>query len=168
MSRRRGSVQGMNDLPTWISQERQDSRRAAIAALVFALIAGPLVVIDGLESGTAVGLAPSVAVAVVWVVIAAQLLLHARLWAKVQETEDGLRSGLKARFSLDSRRVLLGLAAFFVVWMPWKLSVDRAMYAAEPWRAWVGIGGFFVFGGAVWWAEGRAQSNLSRRLAEVG
>ncbi len=46
-----------------------------------------------------------------------------------------------------------GLVAFLVFLAPvavWKAWIDRAMYAAEPWRAGVGFGGVLVIAAGVW------------------
>jgi hypothetical protein len=66
-------------------------------------------------------------------------------------------------FARRSFRAFVGFAALV---MPWKAWVDRAGYAAEPWRAVVGFGGFFVLAGVmdlvIRAARRRAEGQVAR------
>jgi hypothetical protein len=48
------------------------------------------------------------------------------------------------RWAVFVQRCLGVMAAFGLLWIPWKLWVDWPMYAAEPWRGFLGTGGYYA------------------------
>ncbi len=158
----------MNTTESQVRQERKNAKFAAFGVVGFSLIAVPAVLAEGMSTGRFVSLAPSLAVAAVWVAISLQIVIVARRWAQLPDDESGLRAGLAARARIDPRGVLAGLCAFFLGWAPWKLYTDWAMYVAEPWRGVVGFGGFFVLAAGLWWVFGREQRRLAERAASLG
>ncbi|HEX7666156.1 MAG TPA: hypothetical protein VF407_16630 [Polyangiaceae bacterium] len=57
----------------------------------------------------------------------------------------------------------LGIAS--VVWMAWALVAHLDRYAAEPWRAVIGVGGVLaILGGLAWWIP-RKHARLTSELA---
>lgn len=146
---------------------RREARHAAVIVGLFAVIGSPAVLVDGASHGGLVLLAPAVAVAAVWLVLAGRMVGHARRWAGLPDTPVGLRAGLESARAVQPARVLDGLCLFFAAWVPFKLQVDWAIYAAQPWRAVIGIGGFVLIAGAVRWAFSRERRSFDARIATI-
>ncbi len=141
----------------------------AVGLALFSVVAVPLAVAEGTRTGTMIGgIAPSLAVSAVWIVLTTLGVLHARRWAALPLTREGLRAGLEAKRQMDGRRPLAGLIAFFAVWAPLKLAADWSMYSAEPWRAVVGLGGFVLLAAGLWFTFDRYARTLEREISAVG
>lgn len=90
----------------------------------------------------------SAAFVVTWLVV-----LHRRVRVPALDEGEADAAARAAELVRWFTFVQRGLAAFLLFLTPvsaWKAWVDRAMYAAEPWRAVVGFGGIVVIGAMVW------------------
>ena len=63
------------------------------------------------------------------------------------------------------RRMVLLMLAFNALWAPWKLYVDRAAYAAQPWRLVVGFGGEGVIMALLWIHSKFVRRRHEKRIA---
>lgn len=70
----------------------------------------------------------------------------------------------EARFSA---RAALALGAAVTLWLPWKLWVDWAGYAREPWRAALGIGGVYALLAVSLFGARRWRRSRERALAAI-
>lgn len=158
----------MESVEARFRRHRRNAGLGAASAVAFAMIAVPLVLADGFREGRLVSLAPAVAVATVCLWVAVKSLRHARFWRQLPPGGGALREGLADQKSLDARGVLGGLVAFFIVWMPLKMHADWSLYAAEPHRAIVGVGCFFMMVGVLRWGFTRAVRAIDVQLNAIG
>jgi hypothetical protein len=59
------------------------------------------------------------------------------------------------------RRSIIALCLFLVPCLAWLFEVSRALYAAEPWRAVLGFGGFAVLVSWLWWIAGQRRARAA-------
>jgi hypothetical protein len=75
------------------------------------------------------------------------------------------RSEVEIRATHWIRRMVLVMLAFNALWAPWKIYVDRAGYAAQPWRLVVGFGGEGVLLALLWISTKFARRRHEKRVA---
>jgi hypothetical protein len=75
------------------------------------------------------------------------------------------RSEVELRATHWIRRMVLVMLAFNALWAPWKIYVDRAGYAAQPWRLVVGFGGEGLLLALLWIPTKFARRRHERRIA---
>jgi ribosomal protein L30/L7E len=75
------------------------------------------------------------------------------------------RSEVEIRATRWIRGMVLVMLAFNALWAPWKLYVDRASYAAQPWRLVVGFGFEGVCLAVLWILSKLARRRHTKRVA---
>lgn len=157
----------MDSIEARFRRQRSAARNEALGVVLFALIGVPWVLRDGASSGSLVGLAPGLAVAVVWIVLAVRMARYAQGWTKLPNSPLGLRAGLEGGKRINARQAIDYLTAFFALWLPWKLAADWSMYQSEPWRAAVGIGGFGLLAGCLRWCFVQHERGIDAQIAAI-
>jgi hypothetical protein len=75
------------------------------------------------------------------------------------------RSEVELRATRWIRGMVLVMLAFNALWAPWKLYVDRAGYAAQPWRLVVGFGFEGACLAVLWILSKLARRRHTKRVA---